>query len=84
MEKEKLESYWNWIFKNKWFYIIFVVWFIINNTLWNFANGVDSWGVFLGNIISLLIILIVLFSIAYYIYRAGYRKACKNHKNKVI
>ncbi len=78
MTKEKLPSFWNWTFKNKWYYIVLGIYFLINDSsrdliLWRISPVAA-----VGNVIGLGFVIAVIFFIAYLIYRAGYNEKTKS------
>ncbi len=70
--KKELPSYFEWTFKNKWYYIILVVYFFLNDSSRNYFNGTDDSLALFGSVIGLSIIVALFFYIAYLIYRAGF------------
>lgn len=75
MRKESLKSYWEWTFKNKWYYIVLGIYFFINNSSRDFIMGRISLTEVMASIIGLGIVIAVIFFIAYLIYKSGYKKA---------
>lgn len=75
MSKEKLKSYWEWTFKDRYYYIVLGIYFLINDSSRNFVAGYISVTEVIASIIGLGIIIAVIFFFAYLIYRAGYKKA---------
>jgi len=71
---KKLPSFWEWTFKGKAYYILFAIYFFINDAFWNVVNGESSPGIFFGDVLGLAIILAILFFIFYLVYKAGYKK----------
>jgi hypothetical protein len=77
MSKGKLKSYWEWTFKDKWYYIVLGIYFFVNDSSRYLFTGRISLTEAIANIIGLGIIMAVLFFFVYLIYRAGYKKASK-------
>lgn len=78
MNPRKLPSFWNWTFKNKWYYIVLGIYFLINDS----SRDLIMWRISpmeaIANIIGLGFVIAVIFFIIYLIYRAGYNKKTKS------
>ena len=74
---KNIESYWNWTFKNKWYYIILTVYFLFNNSFRDYINGTSSNVEVIGNIIGLGFVIAVVFFFSYLIYKQGAKKGSK-------
>jgi len=75
MEKSNLPSFWEWTFKGRWYYILLAIWVLVNGSYGDRLQGQISTTEFSANVIGLAIILLVIFSIAYLVYKAGYKRA---------
>ncbi len=71
----KLPSVWQWTFKNKWYYICVVIWLIVNGSLFNFMRGNILLAEIIGMMIAGAFVVMILFLIAYRVYKAGFNKS---------
>ncbi len=79
MKIEKAKSFWNWLFHNKWYYIVMLI-HIFLGILTIIANRDDTYKTFSpGSIIFSSILFLLVYAIPFYIYWKGF-KANKKKK----